>query len=171
MDVFLEQIVAKKNTGTDILKRVGVIIAALLIIFISTFILPVIHQIFVSLNLIIIAATIYGAWYLWSSFSVEYEYILTNGEIDIDKIIARRKRKRLITVNTRQFTEFGLYHPQEHVNQQFASTILACSSMTDPNTYYAVFDHPKFGKTMLIFNPNEKIIETAKQFIKRNAIK
>lgn len=42
--------------------------------------------------------SLYGGYILITNMSVEYEYIVTNGEMDIDKIIAKRRRKRLITV-------------------------------------------------------------------------
>lgn len=171
MDVFLEQIVARKNTGIDVLKKLGIVLAAVVISVFAFLFLPQLVPVLASLNIFIVVGASFGAWYLITSMNVEYEYILTNGEIDVDKIIARRKRKRLITVNTRQFTAFGPYRPQEHANESYASTIMACSSVEDPNTYYAVSDHAKFGKCILIFNPNEKIVENIKQFVKRNAVK
>lgn len=177
MDVFFEQIVAKRNTGIDLVKKIGIVVAALLLIFIFAFILPgfqmaegvlgIIGQIFSTLGLLLAAGVIYGTYYLISSMSIEYEYILTNGEIDVDKIIARRKRKRLITVDTRQFTEFGLYQNAPQTDSG-TTVIMACSSTQDPNTYYALLDHAKFGKCMLVFNPNEKILTNMKQYIKRN---
>lgn len=180
MDVFLEQIVAKKSTGMDLLKKIGIVVAALVLIFLFTFILPgfrmvegvlgVIGQIFSTLGLLLAVGVIYGTYYLISGMSIEYEYILTNGEIDVDKIIARRKRKRLVTVDTRTFSEFGLYKNAPQAGQN-VTVIMACSSPDDPNTYYAICDHAKFGKCMLIFNPNEKILSHAKQFIKRQAMK
>ncbi len=170
MDVFLEQIVAKKKTGVDTLKRVGIVVATVVVVYAVMFLLPGIFPILGMVSILLAAAAIYGAWFLFSSLNVEYEYILTNGEIDVDKIISRRKRKRLITVNARNFTAFGPYRAADHVNETYAATIMACSSPTDPDAYYAVTDHPKFGRCMLIFNPNEKIIENAKMFIKRSVI-
>ncbi len=171
MDIFLEQIVVKKNTGIDLLKKVGIIVAGLIIIVISLFVLPAVVPILGSISFVFAAGAIYGMWFLLTSFNVEYEYILTNGEIDIDKIVAKRKRKRLITVNCRNFLEFGKYNPQNHAGQTYNSTILACTSIDAPNTYYAVTDHKKYGKCLLVFNPNEKIVEHAKQFMKRSVIK
>ncbi len=171
MDVFFEQIVAKKNTPIDTLKKVGIIIAALILIFAFMIILPGFFPVMGTFGLLLAAGVCYGSWYLLTNMSVEYEYILTNGEIDVDKIVARRKRKRLITVNTRAFTEFGLYRAEEHANRNYQSRVIACSSETDPNTYYAVTDHPKFGNCLLVFNPNEKILQHAKEFIRKNVIK
>jgi hypothetical protein len=174
MDVFLEQIVGKKTTSADILKKIGIILAAVVIIFLSLFVLPlipnIIGQIFGMIGLLVVIGAIYGAYYLISGMSIEYEYILTNGEIDVDKIIARRKRKRLITVDTRDFEEFGLYRNAPSVGQN-VTTIMACISPDAPNTYYALLEHSKFGRVLLVFNPNEKILTNAKQFMKRNVIK
>lgn len=180
MDVFLEQIVARKSTGLDLLKKVGIIVAALILIFLFTFIIPglqgfggilgTIGQIFSTLGLLVAVGVIYGTYYLISGMSIEYEYILTNGEIDVDKIIARRKRKRMITVDTRNFSEFGLYKNAPKAGEN-VTVIMACSSPEDENTYYAICDHAKFGRCMLVFNPNEKILSHAKQFIKRQAMK
>lgn len=180
MDVFLEQIVARKSTGVDVIKKILIIFAAIFLVFLFAFILPglrlnegilgTIGQIFSMLGLLLAAGVIYGTYFLISGMSIEYEYILTNGEIDVDKIIARRKRKRLITVDTRTFTEFGLYKSAPKVDSN-VTVIMACSSTEDPNTYYAVCDHAKFGKCMLVFNPNEKILSHAKQYIKRIAWK
>ncbi|UKI37385.1 MAG: DUF6106 family protein [Clostridiales bacterium] len=49
---------------------------------------------FSSFVLLIDAGVVYGAYILITHFNVEYEYILTNGDIDIDKIIAKKKEKK-----------------------------------------------------------------------------
>ncbi len=174
MDVFFEQIVVKQNTSADLLKKIGLVVATLLVIFICLFILPIIPgvvgQIFGSFGIFLAAGAVYGSYYLLSSMSIEYEYILTNGEIDIDKIIARKRRKRLITINVREFTEFGVYDASKNYGN-VQSTILACSTQNDHDNYYAILDHTKFGKTIVVFTPNEKILTNLKQYVKRTAIK
>ena len=40
MDVFLEQIVAKKKTGVDTLKRVGIVVATVVVVYAVMFLLP-----------------------------------------------------------------------------------------------------------------------------------
>ncbi len=174
MDVFIEQIVVKRGTPIDLLKKIGIVIAALVVGFIAMFILPslsgTIGDIFGTFGLFLLAGALYGAYILIAGMNVEYEYILTNGEIDIDKIIAKSRRKRLITVNIREFSEFGLYDCEKKYGE-YKSTIMACTDIRDPQNHYAVLDHSKFGKTFLIFTPNEKILSNTKQFIRRNAIK
>ena len=99
--------------------------------------------------------------------SVEYEYILTNGEIDVDKIIAQRKRKRLVTVSAKTFEAFGPYKMAEHANRNYDNRILACESEDSPGVYYATFRHNTLGHCLLVFNPDDRIIQGVKSFIPR----
>ena len=101
----------------------------------------------------------YGGWFLVTSFSLEYEYSLTNGEIDIDKIIAQRKRKRMITVVCREVEAMGKYKKAEHVNRTYKTRIVACEDENDSeNTWYLVYNSVNFGKTLVVFNPPQKMI-------------
>ena len=52
---------------------------------------------------------LFGLVWLLTGMSYEYEYILTNDDLDIDKITGKRKRKRLITLKMNTVEEFGIY--------------------------------------------------------------
>ena len=93
MDIYREQIVPKSPTKMDTLKKIcvgfiAIMLAAVLFLLSGFFNLTFIGLIFAGVF-------IYFGFYLISSFDTEYEYIVTNGEIDIDKIIAKRKRKKI----------------------------------------------------------------------------
>lgn len=173
MDTFYEQLVKKQLTPSDMMKRGGLVAAVMLVIFLAFFVLPNIHIIFASLSIFLVAGAIYGAWYLWGSTNLEYEYILTNGEIDVDKIISQRKRKRLVTVNVRNFLEMGKYaeHEEELKRQNFASKVEAARDPLAEDCWYAVLDHPKYGHMLLLFSPNEHIMEGCKDYLKRGVLK
>ena len=102
MDTFMEKIVAKKQTPKDMLTKAGIIIA-IPVVYILIMNIPVISQFLSGLWLFLIAALIYGGYHLIRSRNIEYEYIVTNGDLDIDKIIARRKRKRIFSANCKDF--------------------------------------------------------------------
>ena len=119
MDVFTEYMVKKQKSGKDVFLQIlcgvsaaAVIVVALLLIPIVTLQFGQIGSMYTMLAPLIALGAGYGAWYLISSMNVEYEYILTNGEMDVDKIVARRRRKRMITVNARKFEAFGPYTPE-----------------------------------------------------------
>ena len=90
MDVFVEQIIAKKKTAKDLL----IIIASIIGFIIITFLILAIAPNFIGpLTFFLIFGLGYGLWWLLTSLNIEYEYSVTNGDIDIDQIIAKRKRK------------------------------------------------------------------------------
>ena len=89
MDSFKEQLVTRRPDNTVFIKRTGIFIAALLIAVLLFIFLNV-------LSIVLIALLFFGAYYLIKSFDVEYEYICTNGDLDIDKIAAKSRRKRLM---------------------------------------------------------------------------
>ena len=113
MDIFCEYIVKVKRSPLEILISVlGVFLAAILI-FLS---LGLLSTAFSSFVLLIDAAIVYGVYILVTHFDVEYEYIFTNGDLDIDKIIAKRKRKRMFSLSVKEF-ELLLYFVE---NQKIA---------------------------------------------------
>ncbi|MEG1996445.1 MAG: hypothetical protein RR036_02925, partial [Oscillospiraceae bacterium] len=113
---------------------------------------------------------VYGAWFLISYLNVEYEYIVTNDEIDIDKIIAKRKRKRVLTVKISNFDSFGIYSQSKHEQRQYQTKIDASALIDDDDTYYAEFRHPQKGKCLLTFSPNEKVLCVIEPIYKRKSM-
>ncbi len=168
MDVFVEYMVKKQNTGKDILLKIVYAFLGVAILLVGIVLSPILGM-FGSISILIGCAAVYGAYYLITSMNVEYEYIITNGEMDVDKIIARRRRKRLLTANARRFEEFGAYNHQSMGSRNFANRVYACTAPEDPGNYYAVFNHPTLGQTLLVFTPNDKVLENMRSFIPRQA--
>lgn len=90
MDVFVEQIVAIKKTGKDFAAYVGIVLLALILMLIGYIFLT-------SIFIVVAAVVMFGAYKLFLRLNIEYEYIITNGTMDIDKIIAKSSRKRMIS--------------------------------------------------------------------------
>lgn len=86
------------------------------------------------------AAALYGGYYLTTKLDVEYEYIFTNGEIDVDKITAQRSRKRLITFRCGSATDFGIADENFSVPEG-ATQVLACACDDSLTDYYITFNH------------------------------
>ncbi|MEG2596849.1 MAG: DUF6106 family protein [Oscillospiraceae bacterium] len=166
MDVFVEYMVKRRATLKDTVLMILYALIALAIFIIGFFFGTALGP-YAFVGTVIGVAAIFGAYFLISSMNVEYEYIVTNGEIDVDKIMARRKRKRLVTANARTFEEFGPYHHVDHQGKEYSNRVYACTSVTDEGSYYAVFNHTKLGKTLLVFSPNDRVLESLKTFIPR----
>lgn len=166
-DTFIEQLVKKQSTGIDILKKVGIGLGAAVICVVAA---PFILSQFGSFAMLLCAAAIWFAVRLISAQNVEYEYIVTNGELDVDKIMAKRTRKRLITVKFSTFKTFELYKPAQ-LQGTFAAKIIACDNPTLPTTYSATFNHPKFGECILVFSPEPRIVDEVNKYKSRHTMR
>lgn len=150
MDHYNEQLVKKETEVLDIVKRALIILGTVLLSLLCVFgafvfnFLPLVVFIF---------GIFYSSWYLISATAVEYEYIVTNNDMDIDKIVGRRKRKRLITVRLNTVSEWGEYTEGKKVD---ADATVAASDATGIGVWYLVAKHEKYGKVMVLFTPTEE---------------
>lgn len=157
MDNYCEQLVEKRKTGADIAKMI--LVSVVLILGASAFMFGAIY--FGIMVLVIFAVGLLGlAVWLVSGMNVEYEYIVTNNELDIDKIIGRRKRKRMITVDLGKAEDFGGYPPTEDID---ADTTVHATTGFEKNAHYLLVQHNEYGAVKVIFNPNEKMREAIAQ--------
>ena len=159
-DVFIEHLVKKRSTVGEWLLRILLLVGAALLSIIL-FLFSGYLGVFQTFAFLLIAGVIYGAWYLFTGFNVEFEYSITNGEMDVDKIIAQRKRKRLISVKCKDFETFGRYKPEEHVNRSYQTRILSYDSASD-DAWYCTFHTSSGGNTLLVFNATEKMLNAMK---------
>jgi len=160
----MEKIVARKKGPKDFLVSVGIVLAGLIVVFI-TLQIPILNSFF----LLIFAGVAYGVYYFITSRNVEFEYIVTNGYLDIDKIIARRKRKRIFSADCKDFDIVAKYNPfgsGRNVLQNSQKTIEAISSMESKDIYYITLNY-KGEKTTVLFEPDERMLKSFKSIIPR----
>lgn len=169
MDVFVEHMVKRRPTGKDIALMILYVVLAAIIFVFGVFFSGALLGPFSFVGAFVGVAALFGAYYLISNMSIEYEYIVTNGEIDVDKIMAKRRRKRLLTANARTFESFGPYRAEDHAEKEYSSRVYACESMEANTSYYAVFTHAKLGKTLLVFTPDDRVLDALKKYIPRQA--
>ena len=120
------------------------------------------------LVLFVLLGACWGAWQIFVRQNIEYEYILTNGELDVDRIIARRKRKRILTVDCRGFEILAPCHSssaKEMDNQSIVSRVDASSSPKSENRWFAIFHGRENRRTILFFEPNQRILDSLKPFV------
>ena len=100
---------------------------------------------------------------------MEYEYILTNDELDVDKIIARERRKSVISVDVRSFEIFAPVkdeYKREMENPEIVQKIDASSSVKSTKRWFAVFDYEE-KRTLLMFEPGKKMRASIRMLIPR----
>ena len=164
-DVFLEQLVKKKSTGVDILKKCLILLAGLFLCLLGLNF--VVSQFFGPIALLVAVGAIYFSWFFITSLNLEFEYIYTNGEIDVDKIMAKRKRKRMTTVKISAFEEFGTYDQEKFRSRSFDATVNAAVSPSEPETRYAVYRSREGKHCLLLFSPDERLLAEIEKIYNR----
>lgn len=170
MEVFNEQLVKRaKKPKQLIIKILSVVllITVPLVCFILAFPLKIAYLIYIAFFIFLIG--IYIVWYVFSIQKIEYEYAVSGGMIEIAKIIALRKRKTMCKL---QISDIEILDKDEKVidTMRFAKRIEACADINDENNYYAVFNSVAYGRTLLIFAPNEKILNAMKGHLKKDIV-
>ena len=105
----MEYMISEKQTAKTVLKKIGIYFAALVLTFVSFIVMIMFPSVLIGFLPMVIVLIFYVAYRINTSFDVEYEYILTNGELDIDKITNKRRRKRLMTIHCKSFTAFAIF--------------------------------------------------------------
>jgi len=135
--------------------------------------LPLVLQAFGIPAGMMVPLTVVGAFWgmrlLLRRLNLEYEYIVTNGEMDIDKIMGRSSRKRLMTVDCRNFDILAPCKPEftrEYQSHSVADIVDVSSHPDAPGRWFAVFNAKDGKRTLLIFEPSEKMLDAFKKYIR-----
>lgn len=153
MDSFCEQLLKKKKGPLEWTIIVGTLLLALVLGVGSFLLYPYISGLF----FIILAGIGYGAWWLITSQNVEYEYCVTNGDIDVDQIVAQRKRKRLVSVSGRKVELLQPYDPAAPMGK-YDRQVLVAASDKEEGLWCFAYHSKKNGHTFVVFQPDERIL-------------
>lgn len=153
MDRFSEQLVERAaDKKTMFLK--GLVIAGLIAVLAVLGYITVLFQLTpVFVCLMLAAGAVWLTVYIMQGLNVEYEYIVTNDDLDIDKITGKRKRKRLISVDLKSVDEFAPYLNDTELHSDV--TVLA-EDGTGIDMWYVFIETESTGKVAIIFNPDER---------------
>lgn len=182
-DIYLEYMVKKKKTGKQIalvavICILGVVLS--LVLFGLTFIVGVsmnmagtgIGQIVSFVGLLLIAAVWYGAYLLITMQNVEYEYILTNSELDIDKIMSKKCRKPIVSFDFKNVTICAAIDDNEHnsdyKNIKADKVYDVVGDAARGGIYFADLLGESGEKIRVLFQPTSKMISSAKKYNPRN---
>lgn len=161
MDLFLEYIIKRKRGVKENILTLVIILSVPSLVYLSLILLA---TPLAPLTLFVVAGIIFLAYYLISRMNVEFEYIITNNELDIDKIIARKTRKRLITIDLRKI-DFSAPATTSHTNElsKSATNVIYADSGLAENAYFINFE--KDGQTYRVFySPTEKMVDAMKMY-------
>ena len=162
-DYFTEYLVKRRKNIVDFLIM---FLAAFAGVFITLFLFLsglLFVQLIGQVLTIGVVALWWGVYFLITSRSLEFEYIVTNGELDVDKVIGKRKRKRLISVKAK---EIELITAEENYRGN-ADVVIDASSRNGVSKNFVLITAKDGKRTKIIFNPSEKMLKIFKVFCQR----
>ena len=170
MDTFFEQIIAVKKNGKALAAIIGIWLAAFLVCFILIMLMSVLG----TFSLLLAAGALFGAYKLSVRFNVEYEYIVTNGTMDIDKIINKSSRKRILSFELATVSRIEKFNPAQISSINAKELFITCNA-DDPAAYLMVSSTEGKGTSYLVFAPDERvrsaIVKFVPKFISNSAFK
>lgn len=160
-DVFVEQLVKRKRTTSVTILQVLVFVAVILLVIPFFFT----QNFFITAPLALLAGILL-ARYMLSKLKIEFEYALTNSDLDIALISGGKKRTEMLSlsVNDMEYVaKVSSEHSSEFENSNISTTYNAASSDASENRWFIIFR--KDGKLCrLIFEPKPQLIEGIERY-------
>lgn len=148
-DFYTEQLVKRQTTGKDRLLKMLLIFVTVLSVFI-VFVFP--------LGMILPVVLAVVDVFLFQRMDVEYEYLFVNGELDIDKIIHKARRKRVCSVNVNDMEVLAPMSSGE-ARQYQGIKMKDYTSASGNGKEYVLVTKEKGVLTKILFEPNDDIVE------------
>jgi hypothetical protein len=180
MDIFIEELVQKKKDAKDWLIIAWVIFGAIILSMILVWLMLAmrlsamnaveqgqqagIGSMFSSFGVFFIAAVWYAAYRIINTRSIEYEYIVTNSVIDIDKVMSKKRRKHLVSIDIHSATKMARIDDNDE-NSVFKNPpqgvkVLNYSAMSRNGYTYFIDCMADDKRAIVLLQPSSKIVES-----------
>lgn len=169
MEGFIEQVVKRDKTTKNLVIKIFSVIM-LFAIPLGFVLLARWIPYMALVGFFVFLGGIYVVWWIFSSQKVEFEYAVNGDTLDVAKVISLRKRKRVCSVAIKDIEEIEI-GDKDIRDRHFRKIYIAAKNMNDVDSnYYAVFTEPAYGKCLLVFNPNDTILQAMKPYMNKNLV-
>ncbi len=153
-DIYVEQLIKTKMAGQPVYIRIGAVALTVVCIFLGLTMIPLLLTVGIGLAVVDIL--------LFKDSTMEYEYIYMNGDIDVDRIIAKQRRKRMMSFQLEDMVVIAKANSGE-VKPYQKIKVYDFSSGTDNQNVYKMIVSKSGTMEAVLFEPNEKIIQDMKR--------
>lgn len=156
-EFYVEQLVPSKVTNQSIFMRIGLVVLTLLA-FAGSMIISLLFYVAVILGVVTFMSL--------KGSSIEYEYIYLSGSLDIDKVIAKQKRKHMYTADVKDMIVIA---PLDSVEVRPFQNVKTTdySSGEARNTVYKMVLSKNGEKQAILLEPNQEILDAMKMIAPR----
>lgn len=159
-DFYTEYLVRRKTPLASILL-VSLCAALTLISFFAIIVMP--------FGVIVPAVLGCVTYFVHRSVNLEYEYLYVNGDLDVDKIMAKTKRKRVFTCNMRDLEILAPAGSAELMSFQNVKPKDYSSNIPGHKKYEMILITAG-EKHRIIFEPNQTILDGVRMIAPRKVI-
>ena len=169
-EMFLEQMIKRGDAKHDWTVRIIMVISGIVICTVP-FMISLVVAYYVTPVLILAVALV--VWILWRRAAKEYEYIYTEGSLDIDVVYGRSTRQHLVTFDCRQcrmiVPALSKRYEHEIYDKKYDKTIYACAGKPEEDTYVILGKYAE-KQYRVFFEPNEKMRQAIHQYSPKNTV-
>lgn len=167
-DSYCEWLVARKQTTMTACLKALIVTAGAVILLAGMLFATRTY----SLTLLVGVGAAIGAFYLSKSLNIEFEYIFTSGELNVDKVIDQQRRKTVLKVDMTNVELVAKYQSgamSTYRNNQDLK-VTDYSSQKDPENVYALVCTGNETRGIYLFEPNEKMLKMMRNYAPRKII-
>jgi hypothetical protein len=139
-----------------IMPRRFTILGIIIALYAIACLLPAMINILTPFLPVLLILVSFVSWYIWRFASIEHEYVINHGEITIDAIYGRRQRKKIYTAALKNMEIVAPANGAAPKAEGITREVFAASKLSNSNTWYAIINEEKGGKTLLYFEMIEK---------------
>ena len=170
MDNYYEQIVKKKFTANQLMTIVMGICGIVLVIVLCVFFSKRIPAL-VPVSLIALGVGVWLIYTLIKNSGVEYEYTFVMGEMRIERIKGKSRRRKITAFDVKDIDDLGKYIDRETGKRnvdpsKFGLVLHAEENDVNLNTYYLVIhDKIRHKRALITLTPNNTTLEKIRPFL------
>jgi hypothetical protein len=156
---YVEHLVPLEEKKLILPKKLAIIFSALVLVIVAILFVALYVPAFAGPMSVIFIGIAILVWYLWRFVSVEFEYTILQGEINIDVVYGRRQRKEFYSTpvsHVEKFAPLGGDTAFPPNPGEYKKICFAASSKKNPNTWYAVIREADQSRTLLFFEMTPK---------------
>ncbi|MBQ8572913.1 MAG: hypothetical protein Q4B92_03010 [Ruminococcus sp.] len=174
MEGFCEQVVKVKKGTKHVVLCLLIVLAFLLpIVFLMMLFYTAAslgnYDYFYPLFALVLA--MFGAFVLWATvpriLKVDYDYSVYGSDFIVAKVTAKASRKRKLKVEIKNIEKLAKVTDEDIPNQRYAKKFDFTGGHDVNEVYFAEFRLAEKGLCLLLFVPNEKILEGMRPYLKR----
>ena len=160
-EFYMEQLVPRK-TATKQNAMTKIICLILTVVFIAL-------SFIIGLSLIPAIILIIVDIILMKNSNIEYEYLYLNGDLDIDKVIAKQRRKHAISVSMENVEIIAPRNSGEVRTFQKVKVLDFSSGIDSPAVYKMILTKDN-QKIAILFEPNKALLDGMRMIAPRKVI-